>query len=218
MCLPPPGSNQALAQCCKVSLVLSPPSAPHTVVSMNPFTWRKHFSESSNNSQARNFLSQPPSPHRPLPPEKLPVPMVNTQNQTEIHSLRPFVSRHTHTSPKLWHQTNFFTPAPHPVSTFSKSHENVKHYQRKEFSHPFYSGSSVSFAYARKSDGWYEWHLKVGDAEEKNHFTLFSKKPKFSIFRLRRYQQHLSHQHIRRQTTVMGGWRRVPVLVVRFFP
>lgn len=156
--------------------------------------------------------------HRPLPTRKA--------SRSDGEHTKP--NRNTFPSPireqAHAHQPETVAPnqllhsGPTPRATFSKSHENVKHYQRKEFSHPFYSGSSVSFAYARKSGGWYEWHLKVGDAEEKNHFTLFSKKPKFSIFRLRRYQQHLSHQHIRRQTTVMGGWRRVPVLVVRFFP
>lgn len=103
--------------------------------------------------------------------------------------------------------------SPVPLSTFSKSHENVKHYQRKEFQPPFILRSFRLFRLRSEVGwGWCEWHLKAGDKEEKNHFTLFSKKPKFSIFRLRRYQQHLSHKHIRRRN-YCDGWVATGVCV-----
>lgn len=48
----------------------------------------------------------------------------------------PFVERHTHTAALEWHRTNFLHRLTPQSSVTSKSHENAKHYQRKEFSKP----------------------------------------------------------------------------------
>lgn len=154
MCLPPPASNQALVQCCKVSLVLSPPSAPHTAVSMNPFTWRKHFSESSNNSQARNFLSQPPNPHHPLPTRKA--------SRSDGEHTKP--NRNTFPSPireqAHAHQPETVAPNqlllsfPHSTLHFFEIARKCEALSKKGIQPPFLlSGFSVSFAYARKPGG-----------------------------------------------------------------
>lgn len=184
-----------------------------------PFTWRKHFSESSNNSQARTFLSQPPNSHGP--PEKLLVPMVNTQNQTEIHSLHPFENRHTHTSPKLWHRTNFFIPGPLHAPLFRNRTKMWSIFKERNFSHPFYSGRSISFAYARKSG--------EGRAGVSGIWKRATKKRKIILHYLVKSRNFLFSDCVVissicrtntpvAETTVMGGWQRVSVLVVRFFP
>lgn len=114
-----------LVQCCKVSLVLFPPSLQLSP----PFPLfgyvetRIFWKHNSQAHTARIFLALNP----PLQRRKhfFFFVLFRARENTKNTFFHPFVKWHAH-RPEMWHRTN-------SSQHLSKSHENAKHYQRKEF-------------------------------------------------------------------------------------
>lgn len=158
---------------CKVSLALSSPSLLLSLSS------RLHPTESSPGSRGGwIFESVHTIPKHTFLCSKSSALKAKKQNTFFTHSWKD-----TH--------TNFLRRPFHSLA--SQSHENVEHYQRKEFSSRAKPSVSFrqAFSYASRAVSSGRMRSISNWGKKKNNFTLFSEKPKcFPIFRLRRYQWH----------------------------